>query len=153
MSTVLNPGSPYYEDILGPTYYGDIRVIVVVFEQLQSVYQPSGDCIDLLWATTQGEFTSGPWCRFVPNWDGIEALKTLMDNGTILPEQSAVMVYGAAKEAADAALTVQYGIDNKISWFYVTDSTTPWSESPDPSVLTAQAVAVLMHQLGGNGCS
>ena len=34
---------------------------------------------------SQGSFQPGPWCAYVPNWDGIEALQSVL--------RSAVMIY------------------------------------------------------------
>jgi hypothetical protein len=50
-----------------------------------------------------------------------------MDDGTILPEQSAVgMVYGAYASVTDANM---YGYGANVGWFYVTDIWA-WSDTP-----------------------
>ena len=34
-----------------------------------------GTCADQLWTDAQGSFDEGPFCAYVPNWDGVDGLK------------------------------------------------------------------------------
>ena len=63
---VLNPGGPYFESAIGP-FYGNEKVITVVYESPLIKYLPSGSntCLDLLWTQAQGSFDPGVWCRYV----------------------------------------------------------------------------------------
>lgn len=134
---VLNPGSAYHEAIMEP-YYGDRRVIAVMFENFQWMYQ-RGNCLWGLWTKTQGSFDQGPWCPYVPSWDDIEPLKALMDDGTILREQSAIMIYGAYTSVTES---ISSGFEANVGWFYVTDIWA-WSETPSQEIMDEQAVAVM----------
>ena len=54
---VMNPAGAYPASLMEP-YYGNRRVIAVVFESTQSEYQP-GDCVDQLWTSESGSFSKG----------------------------------------------------------------------------------------------
>mmetsp|Transcript_12242 Transcript_12242/g.17077 ORF Transcript_12242/g.17077 Transcript_12242/m.17077 type:complete len:315 (-) Transcript_12242:66-1010(-) len=138
---ILNPGGAYFENIMVP-YFGNPKVIAVVFEGQQWSFQ-RGDCIWGLWDTTQGSFTNGPWCQYVPNWDGIEPLKGKMDDGSILPEQSAALIYGAASTAEATEDSIEFGTDANVGWFYILDNWSAWSSTPSQLVLNTQAAMVL----------
>jgi hypothetical protein len=68
--TVLNPGSIYFSEL---TAGKGSRVISVLYETAASGWNPvSGECINSLWTTEKGSYQRGPWCPYVPEWDGIE---------------------------------------------------------------------------------
>ena len=61
---VLNPGNPYFEAVIDK-YYGDARVIAVVYESPWNNFVPANTCADLLWSDANGDFGPGPWCKCV----------------------------------------------------------------------------------------
>jgi hypothetical protein len=80
----------------------------------------------------------------VPLWDGIEPLKAAMDNGSIPPEQSAVLIYGAASTAEATEASINYGMEAQVGWFlYIIDSRDYWASISSPLVMAAQAAAVI----------
>ena len=42
---------------------------------------------------SQGSFQPSLWCDYIPNWGGIEALRSAMNTNTITALQSAIMIY------------------------------------------------------------
>ncbi len=54
----------------------------VLFEN-DALYYYAEDCSTLEWDTSQGTFPQGPWCAYVPNWDGVDALKNDVTNRVI----------------------------------------------------------------------
>jgi len=138
---ILNPGSAYFEDIIAP-YYGDSRVIVVLTETGYANFM-SDDCASLLWTQEQGSFPPGPWCPYVPNWDGIEPLKAKMDDGTILTEQTAALLYNSNGCSDNVEETINTGVAANVGWFYITDSNSPWSTTPIDCLMDAQAARIV----------
>ena len=80
-----------------------------------------------------------PWCRYVPGWDEIEGLKNEIDNGSILPEQSAAIVYQASGNITEA---VVLSIVNSIGWFYITGGESGSSGVPTQAILDEQVGAI-----------
>lgn len=117
---VLNSGTAYYEEyILGQPP----NVKAVIYETRKNKYHPDTDCLSLLRTDVQGSYSPGPWCRYVPNYDGIESLKQLSDDGTILATQTAVLMYEAT-DPSEVQAIINDGIVNgeqRVGWIYVTD--------------------------------
>ena len=137
---VLNPGSAYFEEMIS-SWYGNSRVMVVVFENTQRIFQMS-NCSDGLWSAAQGSFSSGPWCPYVPDWDGIEILANLMNDNVITAVQSAVLIYNATVSAADTAASIDYAVQANVGWFYVTD-VWGWYTTPNDTVMNALVDKIL----------
>lgn len=139
---ILNPGSAYFEDIMEP-YYGNTKVIVVMFENKQWDFQ-RGNCLWGLWTQAQGSFSPGPWCPYVPAWDGVEPLKAAMENGSILPEQSAVLIYGAESTTVATETSIDLGLAANVGWFYIVDNWDAWSSTPSELAMATQAAKVMV---------
>lgn len=137
---VMNMGGPYFEELMTP-YSGNSKVIAVVFEGMQWNYMRE-NCVWSLWTTVKGSFERGPWCNYVPEWDGVEPLKAVMDDKTIPSDQSAVLIYGSPADTAKVAEAVTLGKAANVGWFYVTDQW-GWSATPSQPVLDTLAEAVM----------
>mmetsp|Transcript_20814 Transcript_20814/g.23921 ORF Transcript_20814/g.23921 Transcript_20814/m.23921 type:complete len:166 (+) Transcript_20814:347-844(+) len=140
-------------------YRGDGRVITIIQESSQSKYQPeeiSGQtCSDLLWCQPadgcippEPLYPEGIWCQYVRNTDGVESLKSLMDDGTILPEQTAVLIHGAVDDKSITIDAVELGISNNVAWFWITSGSlpNPWNEPPTERIINGLIKAVHCHQ-------
>mmetsp|Transcript_27342 Transcript_27342/g.41586 ORF Transcript_27342/g.41586 Transcript_27342/m.41586 type:complete len:1401 (+) Transcript_27342:156-4358(+) len=144
---VLNPGSAYDEELMQP-YYGNSKVIAVVMESTVEQYYPSAtgkNCVDLLYNSTQGSFSPGPFCPYVPNWDGIESLQTAMTSGSgLTTPQSAIMLYdnvGGLLDATKVQDIITKGGDQAVGWFYVTDQS-GWTALPSEFIMSAQTTSL-----------
>lgn len=142
---IMNPGGAYYEELMAP-YYGNSKVISVVFESPVEHYLPAvkGEtCLEQLYTSSQGSFAPGPWCPFVPNWDAVEPLQTAMESTAgIAPEQSAVMIYDKVNPtitAADTKEMITIGLDHHVGWYYVNDSVNQWAATPSDEIWEAQS--------------
>ena len=136
---VINPGGPYFEALMAP-YYGNSKVISVVFESPADKWLPSnGDCLSILYDKSQGFFNPGPWCSFVPNWDGVEPLKNVMNSSPgVTAAQSAVMIYDSGNSVSETQQMITHGISENIGWFYVTEKSV-WSDTPSQEIMDAQS--------------
>eukprot|EP00592_Proboscia_alata_P010232 CAMPEP_0194362196 /NCGR_PEP_ID=MMETSP0174-20130528/9903_1 /TAXON_ID=216777 /ORGANISM="Proboscia alata, Strain PI-D3" /LENGTH=275 /DNA_ID=CAMNT_0039134899 /DNA_START=15 /DNA_END=842 /DNA_ORIENTATION=- len=152
---VLNPGSFYHEAIT-EKYHGDTRVITIIYESTQDLYQPQETtgqtCADLLWCKpslgcTPPEplFSQGIWCRMVRSYDAIEPVKKLMDDGDILAEQTAVLIHGALDDRYLTKEAVKLARENNAAWIWITTDTlpNPWDEYPTERVLNSLVDAVV----------
>ena len=127
---VANPGSPYPLSYLDDTNAPDV---VVLSEAAYAKWAPSaagGTCADQLWTDAQGSFDEGPFCAYVPNWDGVDGLKDVVDARSSSTAQ-ATLLYDA-DPALDAAAFVAAAYDAGVDYVYVTDRpvATPWDELP-----------------------
>ena len=127
---VANPGSPYPLSYLDDD---DAPDVVVLSEAAYAKWAPSaagGTCADQLWTDAQGSFDEGPFCAYVPNWDGVDGLKDVVDARSSSTAQAALL-YGA-DPALDAAAFVAAAYDAGVDYVYVTDRpvATPWDELP-----------------------
>jgi len=127
---VANPGSPYPLSYLEDANAPDV---VVLSEAAYAKWAPSaagGTCTDQLWTDAQGSFDEGPFCTYVPNWDGVDGLKDVVDARSSSTAQ-ATLLYDA-DPALDAAAFVAAAYDAGVDYVYVTDRpvATPWDELP-----------------------
>ena len=139
---VLNPGYLYDIELMEP-YFGNPRVVSVLLEGAISKFQGDNEntCLDNLWSQEQGTFGPGPFCEFVPEWDEVEPLKDKIDDGSILPEQSAVLLYQATPPGDNVSAAFVNGVLSNVGWMYVTDDS--WSGMASQMVYDEQATAVL----------
>jgi len=150
---VINPGGPYFEELVVSSYSGNPKVISVVFESPANRFLPpnDADCLSILNTETQGSFAPGPWCQYIPNWDGIEPLQSAMESdGSIATAQSAVMVYNNNGDddhnnVLKTQEMIQHGIDANIGWFYITDKSV-WSDTPSQEIMDAQSEMLRQQQ-------
>jgi len=133
---VLNPGSPYFVSLMEP-YFGDERVIAVVRETDQSGYSTS----------CEAGRVPGPWCKYSSLNADVEALKAKMDNGSILPKQSAVLIYSSYSTGFLTNANIQYGVDAKVGYHYFVDHA-PWSTFPSDVVWVTETSSI-----ASAGCS
>ena len=127
---VANPASPYPLSYLDDD---DAPDVVVLSEAAYAKWAPSAvgaTCADQLWTDAQGSFDEGPFCAYVPNWDGVDGLKDVVDARSSSTAQAALL-YGA-DPALDAAAFVAAAYDAGVDYVYVTDRpvATPWDELP-----------------------
>jgi len=128
LRVVINPGSAYFTSIMAP-YTGDPRVVAVVRETDQGGYTEG--CAD--------NRSPGPWCNYTlsSGSSGVEALKTWIDDGTLLPQQSAVLIYGATATEEATVTNVRYGVEANVGYHYLLDKGS-WSETPTKGIWDAQ---------------
>jgi hypothetical protein len=126
---VLNAGSPYFVSLMQP-YFGDERVIAVVRETNQAGY--SSGC--------ESGRSPGPWCKYGSS-AALDALKSKMDDGTLLPSQHAVLIYDASSTQSATEDNLQFGVDAKVGYHYFVDHN-PWSLFPTSAVWNAQVNVV-----------
>jgi len=91
----LNPGSPCWEE------FYDYSDFVVILESNIVKYLGDGtNCSRLLWTKTPPTplFPTGEWCSYVPDWDGVNNLRSNIINHVppFLTSKSAVLLYSAA---------------------------------------------------------
>lgn len=73
--------------------------MAVIFEGSLSRWDPTivgSSCLDKLWTQSQGSFPPGPWCPYVPNWDGVDAFISSAAGGTI-GSKLAALVYDTSE--------------------------------------------------------
>ena len=102
---VANPGSWPPDGLLNAATGG--ADTVVVFEGSITTWDPTltgATCLSTLWDQTQGSFAPGPWCRYVPNWDGVDSLITTAERGAIGSELAA-LIYGATASSVSSIRT------------------------------------------------
>lgn len=128
LRVVINPGSPYFTSIMEP-YIGDPRVVAVIRETDQDNYTEG--CMD--------DRLPGPWCKYSLSSGsyGVEALKTWIDDSTLLPQQSAVLIHGATATEEATVENVRYGVEANVGYHYILDKA-PWGETPTQGIWDAQ---------------
>lgn len=128
-SVVANPGSFPPDGLLGASTGG--ADVVVVFEGDYSTrWDPTATgstCEATLWTNSQGSFSPGPWCPWVPNWDGIDSLITQASQPGGLGSELAALVYGAS--AATVGTIRTQAIAAHVTTLYATDSSL-WNTLP-----------------------
>jgi hypothetical protein len=133
---VINPGSPFPIDFFSTPRNALNRTadIALVYESSSASWDPTqhgvgSTCLDGLWSTAQGSYSPGPWCPYVPVWDGIDSIVAGFEDGTFAAydKYGAVALYGANSSlAADSAGGVGSIVAQAVRWnmtyIYVTDS-------------------------------
>lgn len=134
---VLNPGTVYKSAL---TNNKGANVISIVYEKSADRWSPSEGCAAIQRDNLQGScgvFPKGPWCDFIPTWDDIEQLKNKMDTGSVLPAQSAAIIYSVPNDANAVNQIIQDGWNQKIGWFYLTEQYANWSALPGSIIWNA----------------
>ena len=124
----LNPGNPFYPELISSK---GCNVIGVVFESPYSNWQPVNSCLSILYKKSQGSFSYGPWCPFVPNRDGVEVLKNLIPQ-TISACQIAALIYKAPSVIGTATAAIQLANAQNVGSIYITDQAGWSSLASDP---------------------
>lgn len=137
----INPGSPFptaFFNTASPGYETDdldtpnrTADIALAFESSIDVWDPhttNQTCLDLLWTDVKGSYSPGPWCRYVPDWDGIDSMVDAFADGTFasLGKSAAVAIYGAdnlttGNEPGSVTSVLDQAVRWNVSYLYLTD--------------------------------
>ena len=129
-----NPGSAPPDALVDglSTGHGGLSAgdVFVLYEGGLAGWDPTrggADCIDTLWTDSQGEFGPGPWCKSVPNWDGVDAMRSAVAARS-LGSEAAALIYGVSDGRGLGGIINQSRAAG-IGLLYVTDQpmATPWS--------------------------
>jgi len=96
---VANPGSLPPDGLLNASAGG--ADTAVIFEgSLEQDWDPTvggSTCLAHLWTQQRGSFAPGPWCPYVPGWDGVDALIADAERGFgAVGSELAALIYGAS---------------------------------------------------------
>jgi len=146
---VANAGSAAPDAFYGAAgFSGQGADVIVHFEGSHGQWDPSAtdassSCREHLWTRSQGSFSPGPWCPYVPSWDGVDALCRAAQCDDCLDAELGALIYAAGSEGslrADPSLTphvwlnrvVEQAVQGGVTYLFVTDqpAAAPWSALP-----------------------
>ena len=93
-------------------------------------YADGASCESQLYSQAQGSFPPGPWCVYVPGWDGVDGLVSAAQSPDGAGAELAALIYGAS-DAYIPAIAAQAAAAG-VTLLYVTDApmATPWGALP-----------------------